>query len=153
MSFELRSRSFEPEALIPVEYTCKGDDTSPHLDWDGAPPNTVTYALIMEDPDAPEGIFTHWIIYNIPAKVSVLEPVVSVAKNLDNGACHGKNDFGKYGYRGPCPPKGEKHRYLFRLFALKCKLPRESAGNRDEFYTAIENNVIDKALYVGIFKR
>ena len=152
MAFELTSRSFEPGASIPVKYTCDGDDTSPHIRWDDAPKDTVTFALIMEDPDAPGGTFTHWILYNIPANESEIETIVPVAKNIDNGAIHGKNDFGKYGYRGPCPPKGEEHRYFFRIFALKRKLPPESAANRKDFYDAIEGNVIEQAEYYGKFR-
>lgn len=152
MSFEITSRSFENGASIPVEYTCDGDDTSPHILWDDAPKDTVTFALIMEDPDAPGGTFTHWIVYNIPSDVNGFDPVVPIVKNLDNGAIHGKNDFGKYGYRGPCPPKGEEHAYHFKLFALNRKLAPESAAKRDSFYEAIKGSILAEAEYVGKFR-
>ncbi len=148
----LTSKSFQEGAPIPVKYTCDGDDTSPHIRWDNIPKDTTTLALIMEDPDAPSGTFTHWILYNIPTGDHVLEPVVPIAKKLENGAVHGKNDFGKYGYRGPCPPKGEEHRYFFKLFALKKKLPPESISGREDFYNAIEGITIEKAEYVGKFR-
>ncbi|HYW96318.1 MAG TPA: YbhB/YbcL family Raf kinase inhibitor-like protein [Bacteroidales bacterium] len=152
MAFNLTSRSFEYGTGIPAIFTCDGDNISPALRWDEAPKNTVTFALILEDPDAPGGTYTHWILYNIPAGETELETIVPVAKKLDNGAIHGKNDFGKYGYGGPCPPKGETHRYFFRIFALKKKLAPESAGNHDDFYEAIKNNVLEKAEYMGTYK-
>ncbi len=152
MAFTITSRSFEYGTGIPAVFTCDGDNVSPALSWDGEPKDTVTYALILEDPDVTGGIYTHWILYNIPASVHGFEPIVPVAKKLDNGAIHGKNDPGKYGYSGPCPPHGEKHRYFFRIFALRKKLAPESAGNRENFYAAIKTNVLAEAEYMGTFK-
>ncbi|HYX06316.1 MAG TPA: YbhB/YbcL family Raf kinase inhibitor-like protein, partial [Bacteroidales bacterium] len=81
-----------------------------------------------------------------------LEAIMPIAKKLDNGAIQGKNDMGKYGYGGPCPPKGETHRYFFRIFALKKKLAPESANTRETFYQQIEGNILDQAAYMGTFK-
>ena len=134
-------------------HTCDGDDLSPDLHWEGEPKDTVTYALIMEDPDAPDGTFTHWIMYNIPAEVHHLEKITPIQKNLDNGAIQGKNDFGKIGYRGPCPPSGEEHRYWFRLFALRKKLPPESIRDGKEFHQAMNGLVLDRAEYMGVYRR
>lgn len=92
------------------------------------------------------------IVYNIPSNCRGLEEIIPVEKNLDNGAIHGKNSFGKYGYGGPCPPKGENHRYNFKLFALNKKLSPESARNREEFYEAIDGKIIDHAEYMGTFQ-
>ena len=153
MTFNIRSTAFEYGARIPLLHTCDGDDLSPPLTWDGAPAGTVTFALIMEDPDAPEGTFTHWIVYNLPDDCHQLEKTIPIEKNLKNGAIHGKNDFGKYGYRGPCPPRGESHRYYFRIFALKKKLPPESIPYGSEFYNAIKGLVIERAEYMGRYKR
>ena len=152
MALELRSRSFENGASIPMRYTCDGDNTSPHLAWDGAPKETVTFALLVEDPDAPGGLFTHWVMYNIPGDVGELEEIVPAAKNLDNGGTHGKNDFGKYGYGGPCPPSGE-HRYFFRLYALKKKLEPESGASRDALLSAMKDNIIEEAEYMGVYRK
>lgn len=153
MEFNLRSKSFEHGATIPVVHTCDGDDLSPDLHWEGEPDGTVTFALIMEDPDAPAGTFTHWIVYNIPADVHHLEKITPIQKNLENGAMQGKNDFGKVGYRGPCPPRTEEHEYWFRLFALKKKLPPESANTARELYEGINGLILGRAEYMGKYKR
>ena len=126
MAFNISTTAFEYGARIPVVHTCDGDDISPPLRWDGEPKDTVTFALIVEDPDAPNGTFTHWIVYNIPSDVHNLEKIENAQKNLDYGGMHARNDFGKNGYGGPCPPRGEEHRYYFRIFALRKKLPPES---------------------------
>jgi Raf kinase inhibitor-like YbhB/YbcL family protein len=153
MKFIISCIAFENGHTIPVEHTCDGDDISPAVWWEGEPKGTVTYAMIMEDPDAPDGTFTHWILYNLPADCHNLEKIIPIQKNLDNGAIQGKNDFGKIGYRGPCPPKGEEHRYYFRIFALKKKLPPESISNGSEFYEAIHGLILERAEYMGKYYR
>ena len=153
MALKIASTAFEEGIKIPEIYTCKGEDVSPQLWWEGAPAETVTFALIMEDPDAPGGTFTHWILYNIPKDTHELEKIIPIQRHLDNGAIQGKNDFGKIGYGGPCPPKGEDHRYYFKIFALKKKLPPESIDTREEFYNAIKGHVLEQAEYMGTFKR
>lgn len=152
MSLNLTVKSFEQNATIPVKYTCEGDDVSPHLIWDEVPKGTVSLALLMEDPDAPGGTFSHWVIYNIPPDVHELDKV-PMKKKLDNGAIHGKNDFDKYGYGGPCPPHPEEHRYIFKLFALKRKLKPEEGADRESLLEAIKNDVIEESEYSGKFKR
>ena len=149
MALNLYINAFENGSSFPAEHSCDGDDVSPLVRWDGEPKGTVTFALIMEDPDAPGGTFTHWIVYNLPDDCHELEKVIPIERHIDNGAIQGKNDFGKIGYRGPCPPEGEEHRYFFRLFALKKKLPPESIDNGTEFYQAINGLVLDKAEYMG----
>jgi len=153
MGFNITTPAFEFGASIPAKHACTGDNLSPRLRWDEGPEATNTYALIMEDPDAPNGTFTHWIVYNLPSDCHELEQIIPVEKNLKNGAIHGKNDFGKYGYGGPCPPDGEEHRYFFRLFALKNKLNPESARDRGSFFQAIEGHVLDETYYMGKFKK
>jgi len=152
MAFNITTTAFEYGASIPVKHTCEGENISPPLKWDEAPKNTVTYAFIMEDPDDTDGTFTHWIVYNIPGNINELERTGPAEKKLENGAIQGKNDFGKTGYGGPCPPKGEEHRYFFRIFALKKKLPPESANTREAFYEMINDHVIDEASYMGIYR-
>ena len=149
MTFNISSTAFEHGTSIPVVHTCDGDDVSPPLRWDGEPKETVTYALIMEDPDAPGGTFTHWIVYNLPKNCHELEKIIPIERHFDNKAIQGKNDFGKIGYGGPCPPGGSEHRYFFRIFALKKKLPPESIDNGTEFYQALNGLVLDKAEYMG----
>ena len=152
MAFNLISTAFEYGASIPEKHSCKGEDIPPPLSWDDVPKGTVTFALIMEDPDAPGGTFLHWLIYNLPASLTRLEGVSPVEKHLKNGAFHAKNDFGKTGYGGPCPPKGEEHRYFFRLYALKKKLPPEAIHKAEDFYKAIRDITIEKAEYMGKFR-
>lgn len=154
MSFNISTTAFEYGARIPVVHTCDGDDVSPPLTWDGEPKDTVTFALIVEDPDAPGGTFTHWIVYNIPSDIHHLEKVEKVhQKSLDSGGIHARNDFGKNGYGGPCPPKGEEHRYFFRIFALRKKLPPQSIQDGPGFHLAIKDLVLDKAEYMGRYSR
>lgn len=153
MAFNITTTAFEYGASIPVKHTCKGDDLSPPLSWDEVPKGTTSLALIMEDPDAPGGTYTHWIVYNLPPESTGLEAITPIQKHLKNGATQGKNDFGKTGYGGPCPPKGEEHRYFFRLFALKKKLPPESANKAKDFYNSINGLIIEKAEYMGKFKK
>ncbi|MFP4064987.1 MAG: YbhB/YbcL family Raf kinase inhibitor-like protein [Bacteroidales bacterium] len=152
MAFNISSPAFEEGVKIPVVHSCEGDDVSPPLHWDGEPEGTVTFALIMEDPDAPGGTFTHWIVYNLPAGCHRLEKITPIEKNLDNGGIQAKNDFGKIGYGGPCPPKGEEHRYYFRIYALKKKLPPESIQNGEDFHEAINGLMLDQAEYMGTYR-
>lgn len=153
MAFNISSRAFEYGHDIPVEHTCDGDDISPPLRWDDEPKDTVTFALILEDPDAPSGVFTHWLIYNLPPDCHELEKIIPIENNLDNGAIQGKSDFGKIGYGGPCPPEGEEHRYFFRIYALSKKLPPQSIANGDELKEAIKDITIDEAEYMGKYYR
>jgi len=151
MAFNISSPAFELGKSIPVVHTCDGDDISPPLHWDEEPKATVTFALIMEDPDAPSGTFTHWIVYNLPSNCHSLEKIIPIQNTLDNGAIQGKNDFGKIGYGGPCPPGGEEHRYYFKIFALDRKIAPNSIQNSQDFYSAIEGNVLGEAVYMGTY--
>ncbi|MFO7922851.1 MAG: YbhB/YbcL family Raf kinase inhibitor-like protein [Bacteroidales bacterium] len=153
MAFNISTPAFENGASIPEVHTCEGDDISPLLRWDGEPKDTASFALIMEDPDAPGGTFTHWIVYNLPPDCHELEKIIPVKRHLENKAIQGKNDFGKIGYNGPCPPKGEEHHYFFRIFALKKKLPPESIDNGTQFYEAMNGLIIEKAEYMGRYYR
>lgn len=153
MPFNLTTTAFEYGKTIPSVHTCDGDDVSPPLKWENEPKGTVSFALIMEDPDAPRGTFTHWIVYNLPPDCHELEKIIPIQKNLANGAIQGKNDFGKIGYRGPCPPVGNEHQFWFRIFALKRKLPPESANRGTQFYQALKGLVIDRAVYLGTYRK
>lgn len=153
MAFSITSKAFENGASIPAVHTCDGEDVSPPLYWDGEPKGTVTFALIMEDHDAPGGVFTHWIVYNLPHDCHHLDKIVPMRKHLENKASQGQNDFGKVGYRGPCPPKKAEHRYSFRIFALKRKLNPETANTRTAFYQAIKGHILDEAEYMGHYRK
>lgn len=114
--FVLKSPAFAEKGKIPAKYSRKGDDASPPLTWQNPPQGTKSYVLTVEDPDAPAGTFTHWVIFNIPGNVTGLQEGVPKEKVLDNGAEQGRNDFGSVGYEGPDPPA--THRYIFTLTAL-----------------------------------
>jgi Raf kinase inhibitor-like YbhB/YbcL family protein len=124
MPLLLTSPGLPPGGDIPKQYTCDGSDISPPLAWSGAPPKTVGFVLVVEDPDAPGGTFRHWAAYDIAANTT------SLPAGFHAGApapfAEGRNDFGKIGYSGPCPPPGQTHRYVFTLIPLsqpKLSLP------------------------------
>lgn len=116
---ELHSQGFASEQRIPDQYTCSGKDRSPHLAWSDAPRATRSYALIIDDPDAPSGTFSHWGVYDIPAEMTHLDEGFSSDDARAVGAKQVMNDFGRIGYGGPCPPVGHGvHHYRFQLLAL-----------------------------------
>src|SRR3990172_1394246 len=103
---EIKSAAFKEGGMIPKKYTCDGEDISPPLTWSDVPDGTKSFALISDDPDAPVGIWVHWVIYNIPGNVTQLPEHVRTGKKLHDGTLQGINDFPKIGYGGPCPPSG-----------------------------------------------
>lgn len=118
LAFELKTDAFEPKGVIAARYTCDGNDFSPALYWQNPPVGTKSFALIMDDPDAPMGTWVHWVVYNIPAAVSQLGEGFERQTTLPDGTKQGITDFGRMGYGGPCPPPGKPHRYYFKLYAL-----------------------------------
>lgn len=153
MSINVTTPRFEYGEMIPEKHTCDGDDISPLIRWDNVPKATVSLVLLMDDPDAPGGVFTHWIAYNLPGEDGQLEEIIPKEKNLENGGIQGKNDFGDYGYGGPCPPKKENHRYFFRVFALDKKLAQEDGANRNSLLQAMEGSIIDQGEFMGRYRR
>jgi Raf kinase inhibitor-like YbhB/YbcL family protein len=125
----ISSDTFNDGSTLPVEHTCDGEDRSPPLSWENVPAGTRSIALIADDPDAPGKTWVHWVIYNIPGNSTGLPPGVPKNKTLDNGSLQGKNDFGRIGYNGPCPPPGKAHRYFFKVYALATKLSLAAAAN------------------------
>ncbi|MGC9490353.1 MAG: YbhB/YbcL family Raf kinase inhibitor-like protein [Thermovirgaceae bacterium] len=148
MTFIIRSAAFEDGGRIPLEYTCDGKDISPALQWEGEPEDTRSFALVMDDPDAPVGTFSHWILWNIPRETH------SIPEGGTTGT-EGRNGFGRIGYGGPCPPKGHgPHRYFFRIFALNVpSLDLKKGATRKELTRAIEPHVLATAECVGIYER
>jgi Raf kinase inhibitor-like YbhB/YbcL family protein len=151
MTFRLFSNAFSENGWIPDLYTCQGADVSPSLEWSGEPRETRSFALIVEDPDAPAGVWTHWLLYDVTAKIHQLP------QGFKSGVLglSGTNDFGKPGYGGPCPPKGHgPHRYFFRLYALDLHtLGLPSGVKRQELLEAIKNHVLGEAQTIGRFER
>ena len=131
---------------IDSRYTCDGEDVSPALAWEGVPEGTAELALVMEDPDAPGGTFTHWLVYG-------LDPGETQLPEGADPALQGTNDFGNVGYGGPCPPGGETHDYVFRLLALDQELELEEGASRDDLLGAVEGRVVAEATLTGSYSR
>jgi Raf kinase inhibitor-like YbhB/YbcL family protein len=149
----LTSSAFESESTIPQEFTCDGRNISPELSWRGSPSATKSFALVMHDPDAPgAGGFTHWIVFNVPATVDHLPEHVPNQDALPGGGVQAKNDGGKYGYMGPCPPSGT-HRYYFRLYALDVTLDSSAGLSKSALEKAMEGHVLAQAELLGRYKR
>ncbi|MBZ5641007.1 MAG: YbhB/YbcL family Raf kinase inhibitor-like protein, partial [Acidobacteriia bacterium] len=117
MEFALKSPAFERGARIPVRHTCDGEDVSPRLEWTDPPALTRSLALVVDDPDAPVGNWVHWVVFDLPASARILPEGAPKDASLREpaGAIQGKNDFGRLGWGGPCPPPGKPHRYFFKL--------------------------------------
>jgi len=150
---QLTSSAFETESSIPPQFSCEGRNISPELSWTGAPAGTKSFALIMHDPDAPiTGGYSHWLLYNIPATEHHLAENTPNQDQLSGGGMQGKNDAGKYGYTGPCPPSGT-HRYYFRLYALDTLLDPRAGASKADLEKAMEGHVLATAELLGRFKR
>ena len=153
MTFTLSSSAFGSGAEIPQQYTCKGADSSPALQWSGAPAKTASFALIMDDPDAPAGTWVHWVLWNVPANAHSLPQGVTKQEQLSDGSRQGRNSFGKVGYNGPCPPAGKTHRYFFRLYALDRKLDLAAGASREQLDAEMKGHALAQAEYMGTFHR
>ncbi|MCS7184761.1 MAG: YbhB/YbcL family Raf kinase inhibitor-like protein [bacterium] len=149
---DLYSRAFENNGLIPKKYTCDGEDISPPLKWSNPPANTKSFALIADDPDAPIGTWVHWVIYNIPADKTELPEGLAKKYKLEDGTIQGINDFGKYGYGGPCPPSGT-HRYFFKLYALDTILPEKQNLRKNDLLEMIKGHILAEAQLIGKYFR
>jgi Raf kinase inhibitor-like YbhB/YbcL family protein len=149
----LRSPAFQSGADIPRKYTCDADDVSPPLHWQNTPAGTQAYALIAEDPDAPGGIWVHWVAYDLPAKTAALTEALPKTETLANGAKQGVNDFRKVGYGGPCPPPGPAHRYYFKLYALDIATALRPRASKAQLLEAIKGHVLGEADLMGRYKR
>lgn len=148
MSITLSSPAFDPNKPIPDHFTCDGESASPPLEWSGVPENTASIALIVEDADARDSAFTHWVIFNIPPETNHLNEDMGHAKRLPDGSYQGRNSAGKVGYIGPCP-YGGTHRYLFKLYALDTRLDLDPGITRDKLEEAMQGHVIDEGQLMG----
>ena len=149
---KLESTAFEADGLIPSQYTCDGQDISPPLSWDEPPTGTQSFALICDDPDAPLRTFVHWVLYNLPAETRQLPENVPGDPKLSGGGVQGKNDFGKLGYGGPCPPRGT-HRYFFKLYALDRQLGLESGASKAKVEAAMKGHILGSTEIIGRYAR
>lgn len=154
MSLSLTSTAFTDGGALPAQYTCDGANVSPPLAWRGAPKGTAAYALLVDDPDAPDPaapkvVWVHWVLYNVPASCQGLPGGVAA---LPAGTKEGLNDWKRTGYGGPCPPIG-RHRYFFKLFALRAPLPDLGTPTKAELLAALEPVVLAKAELVGTYQK
>jgi Raf kinase inhibitor-like YbhB/YbcL family protein len=145
--FTLTSNAFDSGQEIPSRHSCEGDDVSPPLSWSGAPEGARSLALIVDDPDAPGGTFTHWLAWAIrPESAGIGEG--------ETAPVEGRNDFGTIGYRGPCPPPGHgPHRYFFRLYALDANVELERGAGKGDLERALEGRVLGVAELNGRYER
>jgi hypothetical protein len=151
---QLTSSSFQQGEMIPGQYTCKGKNISPSLSWSGIPEGAKSLALILEDPDAPKGTLTHWIVYNIdPGMAGLPENLPKNSQeNGANGLMQGQNDFKKTGYSGPCPPKGSApHHYYFKLFALDTALNLPPAAGKTDVRNALQAHILAEGDLMGLY--
>jgi Raf kinase inhibitor-like YbhB/YbcL family protein len=145
--FALESSAFQHAQAIPDDHTCEGRDVSPPLRWTDVPEGTRSLALIVDDPDAPSGVFTHWTAWG-------LDPAAGGLREGEAAASEGRNDFGTTGYRGPCPPPGHgRHRYVFRLYALDTDVDVAGGAAKSDLEAAIEGHVLTMAELVGTYER
>ena len=153
MSFQIASAAFPNGGMIPKRFTCDGPDVSPQLSWKEAPVARQSFALIMDDPDAPVGTWVHWVLYNLPANTGELPEGVESQEKLANGAMQGRNDFRRIGYGGPCPPSGKPHRYYFKLYALDTKLNLKAGTTKPELERAMKGQILGETELMGLYGR
>ena len=153
MAFQITATAFRDGSSIPKRFTCDGPDVSPALSWGDPPAGTRSLAIIADDPDAPAGTWVHWVLYDLPADTRKLPEGVAKDRELPNGALQGRNDFGKIGYNGPCPPRGSEHRYFFKLYALDSKTGLKAGATKSELERTMKGHILSQAQLVGKFQQ
>jgi Raf kinase inhibitor-like YbhB/YbcL family protein len=143
---KITSSAFQEGGNIPSKFTCDGSDTSPPLQITGVPSEAKSLVLIADDPDAPSGLFTHWLIWNIPPQTN------SISEGSAPKGVHGTNDFGKPDYKGPCPPPGT-HRYSFKIYALDRELDLRGGAKRSQLDAAMKGHVVAQGELMGRYAR
>jgi hypothetical protein len=156
LSMQITSPAFKSSGSIPTKYTCEGPDFSPALAWSGAPAGTKSFALVVDDPDAPDPAapkmtWVHWVLYDIPASASGLPEAVAPA-SLPKETLEGLNDWKRTGYGGPCPPVG-RHRYFFKLYALDTVLPDLGRPTKAKLEAAMKGHVLAEAQLMGTYQK
>ncbi|CEK09721.1 YbhB/YbcL family Raf kinase inhibitor-like protein [Legionella hackeliae] len=146
--FRFGSPVFDANEFIPEKYTCVGADISPALFWENPPKETKSFVLIIEDPDAADEVLVHWLLFNIPPEIRNL-----TEGEAPQGAISGKNSWGLTGYKGPCPPSGTSHRYVFKLYALDIVLPYDQSALKEDIIKAMEYHVLGMSEFAGNFSR
>ena len=152
MELTVTSTSFTQGGMIPRNYTCDGNNVSPPLSWSKGPEGTKSYVLISDDPDAPVGTWVHWVLYNLPVNVTSLSENIPKMKQLENGSLHGKNDFGRFEYGGPCPPGGT-HRYYFKIYALDTMISAGPGLTKKQLLKEMDKHILAQGELVGKYSR
>jgi hypothetical protein len=147
MAIQISSSAFAEGETIPQKYTCDGEDVSPPLSWSGIPEGTRSLLLIADDPDAPRGTWVHWVLIDLPPDLQGL-PEGSQGAGID-----GKNNFGRQGYGGPCPPRGSNHRYYFKLYALDKALALKAGATKSEAEKAMQGHILAWGQLMGRYGR
>ncbi len=154
MAFAISSASFSNGGDIPRKFTCDGDDISPALSWTSPPAGTQSLALVADDPDAPVGTWTHWVVFDLPPSSTGLPENAPKIERLPNaGGIQGLNDFKKIGYGGPCPPPGKPHRYFFKLYALDRQLKLKPGATKRELEKAMQGHILGQSEWIGKYHR
>jgi Raf kinase inhibitor-like YbhB/YbcL family protein len=149
----ISSPDFRNNGTIPAKFTGDGRGISPAIEWSNVPAKTESFALILEDPDAPSGLFIHWVIFNIPSGRKGLPEAVPNTPKLEDGSLQGENSAGSIGYYGPFPPAGPPHRYQFRLYALNRTINAKPGAGRKQVIEAMQEHVIESTCLTGIYQR
>lgn len=150
---DLRIAAFAQQSPIPSRFTADGTDFSPALSWTGAPEGTRAFALVVDDPDAPVGLWVHWLLYDLPGETRELAENQPRTPSLPNGAKQGRNSWGRLGYNGPAPPPGKPHRYFFKLYALAAPTRLEAGANKAELERAMTGKVLAESQWMGTYRR
>lgn len=151
--FVLTSPAFPPDGEIPLVYTCDGLDTSPPLSWTLPPVETQTIAIVMDDPDAPSGVWDHWVLFNLPRNLLTLPEDQPKVSQLGSGAIQGRNGWGRYGYGGPCPPQGPPHTYRFFVYAVDQSLTLPANATQQQLLAALEGHILVESALTGTCQR
>ncbi len=153
-ALHVRSDAFADSAAIPAQFTCDGENTSPAIAWDNPhQPAVESYVVILEDPDAPGGTFTHWVLFNVSPSVTSLPSGLAHELTLPRyGATHARNDFGEFGYGGPCPPRGQLHHYRLRVAALDTRIALGPDVRRDAVDQAMAGHVLAEGTLTGTYQ-
>ena len=153
LTLQLTSPDFSSGASIPIQFTCDAADISPALAWNDPPVGTQSFALIVDDPDAPVGTWVHWVLFNVPATARALSHNVPKQEQLADGSRQGRNDFRNIGYGGPCPPPGKPHRYFFKLYALDTKLNLQPGATKKDVERAMQGHILAQGESMGRYAR
>lgn len=153
MTLSLSSAAFKDGDRIPAKYTCGGQDISPPLVWGEPPQKTQSLALIVDDPDAPGSVFVHWVLFNVTGNIRQLGEGIPGHERIQNGALQGRNDFGRIGYGGPCPPRGPAHGYRFTLYALDKPLDLKAGASKQQLLDAMKGHILAQSQLIGTYQR